>query len=62
MPPRAGADPRTPIRGLFWAGNAGSPYANVVMVTTQGALAAVVATDELGNEDLERERQQVKKR
>lgn len=52
MPPRMGDDPRTPVEGLFWAGNSGSMPANVTISAAQGSAAAIVAADELGTEDL----------
>ncbi|AAW46125.1 conserved hypothetical protein [Cryptococcus deneoformans JEC21] len=52
MPPRMGDDPRTPVDGLFWAGNSGSMPANVTISAAQGCAAAIVAADELGTEDL----------
>jgi hypothetical protein len=55
MPPRFGADPRTPVRGLFWAGNAGAPHANVAISSAQGQIAGIVVADEIAREDLEKE-------
>jgi hypothetical protein len=55
MPARAGSDPRTPTRGLFWAGNAGAAGANTTMAAAQGQLAGVVAAGEVAAEDLESE-------
>lgn len=52
MPPRSGADPRTPARGVFWAGNAGSAAANVSMSVGHGQVCGVVVAGELGGEDL----------
>ncbi|KAL1407711.1 hypothetical protein Q8F55_007144 [Vanrija albida] len=52
MPPRGGVDPRTPTPGLFWAGNAGSPAANVAMAAAHGQVAAAVAAHEIGAEDV----------
>lgn len=53
MPPRMGDDPRTGVRGLFWAGNAGSLMANVNVAVAQGQAAASVVAEELGREDME---------
>lgn len=52
LPPRMGDDPRTPVDGLFWAGNSGSMPANVTISAAQGTAAAIVVADELGIEDL----------
>ncbi|KIR98032.1 thioredoxin reductase GliT [Cryptococcus deuterogattii 2001/935-1] len=52
LPPRMGDDPRTPVDGLFWAGNSGSMPANVTISAAQGTAAAIVVADELGMEDL----------
>lgn len=52
--PRMGDNPKTPIPGLFWAGNAGSMMANVGMSVAQGMNAGSMAGDELGSEDMER--------
>lgn len=52
--PRMGDSPKTPIRGLFWAGNSGSFAGNVALSVAQGMNAGIVAGDELGAEDLER--------
>ncbi|WWD17969.1 hypothetical protein CI109_102414 [Kwoniella shandongensis] len=49
---RMGDDPKTTVKGLFWAGNSGSPMANVTFSNAQGQVAAVTAADELGQEDL----------
>lgn len=50
---RMGEDPRTLTRGLFWAGNSGSPMANVNLAVQQGQTAAAWAAEELGSEDVE---------
>ncbi|WVQ85430.1 hypothetical protein IAT38_007595 [Cryptococcus sp. DSM 104549] len=52
MMPRMGEDPTTPVKGLFWAGNAGSGVANVTASVAQGQIAGAFAGDELGAEDL----------
>lgn len=52
MPPRMGEDARTQVPGLFWAGNSGSPMANVNLAVQQGQTAAAFAAEELGSEDL----------
>ncbi|OCF55546.1 thioredoxin reductase GliT [Kwoniella mangroviensis CBS 10435] len=52
LPPRMGDDPRTPVRGLFWAGNSGSAAANVTLSLAQGQMAGVMAGDQLGDEEL----------
>ena len=53
FPPRIGEDPRTLTKGLFWAGNSGSPMANVNLAVQQGQTAAAWAAEELGSEDVE---------
>jgi hypothetical protein len=53
VPPRMGDDPRTATPGLFWAGSAGGPMANVNVSVAQGQAAAFVAADELGREDVQ---------
>ncbi|WVW82203.1 hypothetical protein I302_104209 [Kwoniella bestiolae CBS 10118] len=50
--PRMGDDPRTAVRGLFWAGNSGSGAANVTVSIAQGQMAGAVAGDQLGEEEL----------
>jgi hypothetical protein len=50
--PRMGDDPTTATPGLFWAGNVGSLMANVNISVAQGQIAAAVAGDQLGAEDL----------
>ncbi|OCF32787.1 hypothetical protein I316_05423 [Kwoniella heveanensis BCC8398] len=50
--PRMGDDPKTSVKGLFWAGNSGSAVANVAMSVAQGQMAAAMAGDELGEEDI----------
>lgn len=40
------------MRGLFWAGNAGSFMANVNAAVLQGQMAGLVAGDECGEEDI----------
>ncbi|WVQ75592.1 hypothetical protein IAR50_005220 [Cryptococcus sp. DSM 104548] len=50
--PRMGDSPKTPVSGLFWAGNSGAPAGNVAISVAQGQMAAAVAGDELGAEDL----------
>jgi hypothetical protein len=52
LPPRMGEDPRTQVPGLFWAGNSGSPMANVNLAVAQGQTAATLVAEELCNEDL----------
>ncbi|WWC86156.1 uncharacterized protein L201_001029 [Kwoniella dendrophila CBS 6074] len=52
FPPRMGDDPRTNVKGLFWAGNSGSFVANVTVSLAQGQTAAVFAGDQLGEEDM----------
>lgn len=51
--PRMGDDPRTQVPGLFWAGNSGSPMANVNLSVAQGQQAAAFAGESLGEEDLQ---------
>ena len=53
LPPRMGEDSRTQVPGLFWAGNSGSPMANVNLAVQQGQTAAAFAAEELGSEDAE---------
>jgi hypothetical protein len=53
FPPRMGEDARTQVPGLFWAGNSGSPMANVNLAVQQGQTAAAYAGEELGSEDAE---------
>lgn len=53
FPPRMGEDPRTQVDGLYWAGNSGSPMANVNLAVQQGQSAALAAVDSLGEEDME---------
>ncbi|WVF70879.1 hypothetical protein IAT40_005673 [Kwoniella sp. CBS 6097] len=55
--PRMGDDPRTEIKGLFWAGNSGSAAANVTISVAQGQVAGSMAGDELGEEDINKLRQ-----
>ncbi|ODN77530.1 hypothetical protein L202_04703 [Cryptococcus amylolentus CBS 6039] len=50
--PRMGDSPKTPVKGLFWAGNSGAPAGNVAISVAQGQMAGAVAGDELGDEDL----------
>lgn len=52
MPPRMGEDARTQVPGLFWAGNSGSPFANVNIAVEQGQTAAGMAAEELCEEDM----------
>jgi len=49
--PRMGDSPKTRVEGLFWAGNSGSPMANIALSGAQGMNAAMVAGGELGEED-----------
>lgn len=49
--PRMGDSPKTRVEGLFWAGNSGSPMANIALSGAQGMNAAIVAAGELGEED-----------
>jgi hypothetical protein len=49
--PRMGDSPKTRVGGLFWAGNSGSPMANIALSGAQGMNAAIVAAGELGEED-----------
>lgn len=49
--PRMGDSPKTRVYGLFWAGNSGSPMANIALSGAQGMNAAIVAAGELGEED-----------
>ncbi|WVQ97245.1 hypothetical protein IAU59_004356 [Kwoniella sp. CBS 9459] len=51
--PRMGDDPRTGVKGLFWAGNSGSASANVAISVAQDQMAGSFAGDELGEEDIE---------
>ena len=51
---RMGDSPKTPVKGLFWAGNSGSFVANVALSVAQGMNAGVTAGDQLGTEDVER--------
>ena len=51
LPPRMGDDPRTPVPGVLWAGNAGSPMGNIALSMTQGEMAGAMAVAELGEED-----------
>jgi hypothetical protein len=48
--PRMGDSPKTRVEGLFWAGNSGSPMANIALSGAQGMNAAIVAAGELGEE------------
>lgn len=52
--PRMGDVPNTRVPGLFWAGNSGSPVANVALSIAQGMNAGVAAATELGTEDMDR--------
>lgn len=52
LPPRMGDDPRTSVTGLFWAGNSGSPMANVNLAVAQGQQAAAYAAHELGEDEM----------
>jgi hypothetical protein len=52
-PPRTGDDPRTSVDGLFWAGNSGSPMANVNISVAQGQQAATLVAHALGAEEME---------
>ncbi|WRT64059.1 uncharacterized protein IL334_000987 [Kwoniella shivajii] len=52
MPPRMGDDPKTNVRGLFWAGNSGSAAANYTISLAQGQAAGGMAGDQLGEDDL----------
>lgn len=52
--PRMGDSPSTRVPGLFWAGNSGSPVANVALSVAQGMNAGAAAATELGTEDMER--------
>jgi hypothetical protein len=48
-----GDDPRTQIPGLYWAGNSGSPMANVNAAVAQGQIAAGFAAEVLGEAELQ---------
>lgn len=48
-----GGDPRTQIPGLYWAGNSGSPMANVNVAVAQGQVAATFAGEALGEAELQ---------
>ncbi|KAK8865846.1 hypothetical protein IAR55_000994 [Kwoniella newhampshirensis] len=52
VPFRIGDDPRTEVRGLFWAGNSGCATGNVTVSVAQGQLAGAMAGDELGHDEL----------
>jgi hypothetical protein len=52
--PRMGDSAKTPMRGVFWAGNSGSFMGNVALSVAQGMNAGVQAGDQLGEEDMER--------
>ncbi|WWC58543.1 uncharacterized protein I303_101086 [Kwoniella dejecticola CBS 10117] len=54
LPPRMGDDPRTNVHGLFWAGNSGSAFANVTISLAQGQNAAVMAGDQIGEEEMKK--------
>lgn len=56
--PRMGDAPNTRVPGLFWAGNSGSPMANVAISVAQGLNAGAGAATELGTEDMERMRKE----
>ena len=58
--PRMGDSPHTRVPGLYWAGNSGSPVANVAMSVAQGMNAGTVAASELGTEDMERMKLELK--
>lgn len=60
--PRMGDSPKTPVKGLFWAGNSGSFVANVQASCAQGMNAAIVAGEELGGEDMEEMLREMKER
>ena len=52
LPMRMGDDPRTEVKGLFWAGNSGSFMGNVNVAVAQGQMAGFMASEELGKEDM----------
>ncbi|ORX34284.1 hypothetical protein BD324DRAFT_637379 [Kockovaella imperatae] len=55
FPPFFGDDPRTIVRGLFWAGNCGNAMGNINLSVLQGQIAGFGAGEELGREDMEAE-------
>jgi hypothetical protein len=57
--PRMGDSPKTRVQGLFWAGNSGSPMANIALSGAQGMNAAIFAAGELGEEDYQVMKQEV---
>jgi hypothetical protein len=58
--PRMGDSPKTRVPGLFWAGNSGSPMANIALSAAQGMNAALIAAGELGEEDFQKMKQEVR--
>ena len=52
LPPGFGDDPRTPVKGLLWAGNSGNMMGNINLSVIQGQTAGFLAGEELGSEDL----------
>ena len=60
MPPGMGDDARTMVKGLFWAGNCGSVMGGVNTAINQGGVAGYMAAEELGQEDLEKEKARIR--
>jgi hypothetical protein len=58
--PRMGDSPRTRVAGLFWAGNSGSPMANIALSAAQGMNAAIIAAGELGEEDFQKMKEEIR--
>lgn len=57
---RMGDSPKTKVPGLFWAGNSGSPMANIALSAAQGMNAAIVAAGELGEEDFQKMKEEIR--